>query len=58
MRDHWWEGESGIAVCPEPGCGCPIQRTTTGTVADGMKAHYGYVHPGKSVPAQVVHRTP
>lgn len=38
---------------PCPLCGCPIQRTITGTLADGMKVHFTYVHPKAPVPTQV-----
>lgn len=34
--------------CPK--CGTPVQRTTDGTLADGMAMHYRVVHPGEQVP--------
>jgi hypothetical protein len=41
-----------IKVCTK--CGARIQRTVTGTVDDGMAAHYRVVHPGhKLVPASL-----
>lgn len=38
-----------MVTCPL--CSCPIQRTLNGDLADGMAAHFRYVHPGESVPA-------
>lgn len=38
------------AVCEI--CGCPIQRTEHGTVADGMAAHLKTVHPETQHPSQ------
>ena len=34
---------TGSHLCPL--CLCPIQRTEAGTVDDGMRAHFTYVHP-------------
>lgn len=42
---HWWTGVPGVVACPR--CGCPIQRTAGGTIADGMAAHDSYVHSNK-----------
>lgn len=33
-----------------PLCCAYVQRTQTGNLADGMRAHYRVVHPGEAVP--------
>lgn len=30
-------------------CKCPLQRTTTGDLADGIRAHFKTVHPDKEL---------
>lgn len=54
MAQHWWvtgqRVEPGVVPCPR--CGCPIQRTLTGTLRDGMRAHFDYCHPGQGPPAE------
>lgn len=51
---HWWvtgqRVEPGVWPCPS--CGCPTQRTLTGTPLDGMTAHFAYCHPGQTPPAR------
>lgn len=44
---HWWTGDPKVIACEA--CGCPIQRTLKGTVADGLRAHVKTVHPGFKV---------
>ncbi|MDQ6524298.1 hypothetical protein RB608_11835 [Nocardioides sp. LHD-245] len=44
----------GFAACThhltkERRCGTPIQRTTTGDLADGVRAHYKQVHPERRI---------
>lgn len=41
--------QPGIAVCVQPHCSCPIQRLASGTLRDGVRAHYKAVHPEKGV---------
>lgn len=39
----WYELDpTGVEICGL--CGCPVQRTATGTLADGMAAHRRTVH--------------
>lgn len=39
----WWQDDPNVVACEL--CGCPIQRTPTGTVADGLRLHVNTVHP-------------
>lgn len=43
--------EPGVVQCPL--CGCPVQRTAQGNLADGLRAHFKTVHPGRVVPLVV-----
>lgn len=43
MNEHWWGPDPSIRPCPL--CGCPIQRSSTGSVQDGLAAHMTYLHP-------------
>lgn len=38
-----------VAVCST--CNAPLQRTSTGNLADGVVAHYQTVHPEKGIRA-------
>lgn len=40
---------TGVALCLEPHCGCPVQRRSSGDLRDGVRAHYRTVHPEKGV---------
>ncbi|WP_167736040.1 hypothetical protein [Nocardioides sp. 503] len=45
----WFERDpQGVEICPL--CGCPVQRTASGTLADGMTAHRKVVHADEQVP--------
>lgn len=44
---HWWSDDPSVKPCPC--CGCPIQRSSTGTVLDGLRAHFSYVHPERAL---------
>lgn len=52
-RRDWWANDPAVAMCPIVECGCPIQRTLKGTVEDGMRLHFAYVHPGRTAPPVV-----
>jgi hypothetical protein len=50
--------DSTVAIClhptPTPAnadrtCGTPIQRTPSGDLLDGVRAHYRTVHPGRKI---------
>ena len=47
IRRDWWAEDEAVVMCELDGCGCPIQRTPTGTVADGMALHVAMVHTGQ-----------
>ena len=48
-RRAWWREDPAVAQCPIKTCGCPIQRTPRGTLADGMRKHFQFVHPGRTL---------
>ena len=41
--------EQAIATCAHPGCACPIQRTSSGDLRAGVRAHYKTVHPERKI---------
>lgn len=41
--------DSPVAQCATPGCPTAIQRTSSGTLLDGVLAHYRTVHPERSI---------
>lgn len=51
FHPRWWVADPAVAMCPIKECGCPIQRTYHGTVQDGMRLHFSFVHPGRQVPS-------
>lgn len=46
IRRDWWVNDPAVVMCELDGCGCPIQRTPTGTVEDGLRLHVATVHLG------------
>lgn len=50
VRRDWWVDDPAVDMCDL--CGCPIQRTPNGTVADGLRLHVQTVHTAKR-PASV-----
>lgn len=46
-RRDWWVSDPAVVMCEI--CGCPIQRTPNGTVADGLRLHVKFVHTGSEV---------
>lgn len=53
IRRDWWAEDTDVAMCEL--CGCPIQRTPAGTLADGLRLHVRTVHEGKR-PASLTER--
>lgn len=50
---EWWRNDPAVKVCPRAGCSTPVQRSRTGTIADGMALHDKFVHPEAVQPEAV-----